>query len=56
MRIEFIIALILIIHCASERSLIASKYAAAVDDIIVHCSTPLVSISDTYTKYDIGFL
>ena len=51
MRIDFIIALIIIIHCVSNRSLIASKYAAA-EDIIVHCSAPLVSISDdTYIKY-----
>jgi len=47
MRIDFIIALIIIIHCASNRSLISSKYAAA-EDIIVHYSTPLVSISDEY--------
>ena len=47
MRIDFIIALIIIIHCASNRSLIASKYDAA-KDIIVHYSTPLVSISDEY--------
>ena len=51
MRIDFIIALIIIIHCVSNSSLIASKYAAA-EDIIVHYSTPLVSISDdTYIRY-----
>ncbi len=51
MHIDFIIALIIIIRCASNRSLIASKYAAA-EDIIVHYSTPLVSISDdTYIRY-----
>jgi hypothetical protein len=51
MRIDFIIALIIIIYYTSNRSLIASKYAA-VEDIIVHCSTPLVSISDdTYIRY-----
>ena len=42
MRIDFIIALIIIIYYTSIRSLIASKYAAA-EDIIVHYSTPLVS-------------
>ena len=42
---------IIIIHCVSNRSLIAPKYAAA-EDIIVHYSTPLVSISDdTYIRY-----
>ena len=51
MRIDFIIALIIMIHCVSNRSLITSKYAAA-EDIIVHCITPLVSISDdTYIRY-----
>ena len=51
MRIDFIIALIIIIYYTSNRSLIASKYAAA-DDIVVHCSTSLVSISDdTYIRY-----
>ena len=38
-------------YYTSIRSLIASKYAAA-EDIIVHYSTPLVSISDdTYIRY-----
>jgi hypothetical protein len=51
MRIDFIIALIIIIYYTSNRSLIASKYAAA-DDIIVNCSVQLLSISDdAYIRY-----